>query len=369
MRVLIAAGGTGGHLYPGLAIARALVRLHPAAEPFFVGALRGIERDILPRTEFPHALLDLHPLYRSAPWKNWRTVVGMARAWLGIGAIIRQRRPVVALGCGGYTSGGTLSYAIAHRIPTALQEQNSYPGLTVRLFSRWARAIYLGYAEAAAWLPARARRRAVETGNPIEPPPWPRPDRAAARAVWGFPASSGRVLLVFGGSQGARAINEAVDSWIGRGLPGDLHLIWGTGKTAYDRFARRESDSVRVLPYLSPIQDAYAAADLAITRAGALTLAELCAWGIPSVLVPLPTAAADHQTANARALSDAGAALLLPQAELSAERAHTLIGSLLAAPDRLPAMAAAALARARPNAAEDIARRLLTLAEATRAPP
>jgi UDP-N-acetylglucosamine--N-acetylmuramyl-(pentapeptide) pyrophosphoryl-undecaprenol N-acetylglucosamine transferase len=173
------------------------------------------------------------------------------------------------------------------------------------------------------------------------------------------------VLLVFGGSQGARALNEAVDAWLAAGLPDDVCVIWATGRAQYAAYAARESSSVRVRPYLSPIAEAYAAADVALTRAGAMTTAELCAWGIPMLLVPLPTAAADHQTANARALADAGAALLLPQATMTADALAAVIHTLVRDPQRRAALAAAALRRGRPQAAEDIARRILSVMHLT----
>jgi len=164
---------------------------------------------------------------------------------------------------------------------------------------------------------------------------------------------------VFGGSQGARAINDAVDAWVGRGLPRDIRMIWATGRTHYDRYAARESPMVRVRPFLAPIADAYAAADLAVTRAGAITTAELCAWGIPMVLIPLPTAAADHQTANARALESSGAAIHFPQAALSADSLSRVVEELAGDAARRAALASAALERGRPGAAEDVARRIL----------
>ncbi|HEX6535401.1 MAG TPA: glycosyltransferase [Gemmatimonadaceae bacterium] len=362
MRIVFAGGGTGGHLYPGLAIARAVARLEPRARPFFVGARRGIERDVLPGTGFEHLLLDLHPLYRARPWENWRTLAGLAGAWRAIGRAMRGEPPRVVVGTGGYASGAMLAWGVMHGAPIALQEQNSFPGITTRLFSRRAREIYLGYGEARRLLHPAAGAWVGETGNPIAPPPEPRPDRAAARRRWRFPERGGTVLLIVGGSQGARAVNEVVDAWIARGVPDGLYVIWGTGKSGYERFAPREGERVRVVPYLSPIEHAYAAADLAVARAGALTLAELCAWGIPPVLVPLPTAAADHQTANARALASAEAAVLLPQAELTVDRLDAVLRSLAGEPARLAALAARTAARGRPHAAEDIAERLLNLA-------
>lgn len=363
MRIVVAGGGTGGHLYPGLAIARALVRLRPGVRPFFVGALRGVERDVLPTTEFPHELLDLHPLYRARPWQNWLTLRGAASAWRRLGRIALQEPIRVVVGTGGYASGLMLAYAAVHRIPYVLQEQNSFPGLTMRAFGRAADEIYLGFPEAERLLRTGARTRLVDSGNPIEPPPEPRPDRAAARAGWGFPPSSGRVLLIVGGSQGARAVNDVVAAWIERGIPEGLHIIWGTGKANYEALSKHESSRVRVRAYLSPITDAYAASDLALGRAGAMTTAELCAWGIPSILVPLPTAAADHQTANARALAEAGAAEWVPQRELTVDRLDALIRALLDDPARLSALGAGARARGRPDAADTIARHILRIVD------
>ena len=365
MRVIFAGGGTGGHLYPGLAIARALTRLSPAAQPYFVGARRGIERDVLPTTEFAHTLLDLHPLYRARPWENWKTIRGLAGAWRDIGTLVRAEPPRAVVATGGYAAGAMLAYAAVHRIPSVLQESNSYPGLTMRAFSRFAREVYLGFPEAAERLPRGRHTTIIDTGNPIEPPPHARPNRATARAAWGLP-SSGTVLLIVGGSQGARAMNETVSAWLDAGLPDGLHIIWSTGKASVDRYRRHESDRVKVRAFLSPIADAYAATDLALVRSGAMTTAELCAWGIPMVLVPLPTAAADHQTANARALEGAGAGIHLPQAELSVPRLRGIIGELVASPDRLMRLSTAALRRGRPDAAETIARRILALIDRAR---
>jgi UDP-N-acetylglucosamine--N-acetylmuramyl-(pentapeptide) pyrophosphoryl-undecaprenol N-acetylglucosamine transferase len=267
------------------------------------------------------------------------------------------------IGTGGYASGAALAFALAHGIPMQLQEQNSVPGITTRFFARHARAVYLGYPEAREMLRPGTNTQIFDSGNPIEPPPSPRPSRADARTAWGFPPSGGRVLLAFGGSQGARPLNDAIASLLDAGLPPGVLLIWATGKGWYDDYARYESANVRVRPYLAPIQGAYAAADLALTRAGALTVAELCAWGIPALLVPLPTAAADHQRANARALEAAGAALLLEQSELSATRLGGALTALLSAPERLAAMAESAAARGRPDAAERIATWILTTAQ------
>ncbi|HUF29999.1 MAG TPA: UDP-N-acetylglucosamine--N-acetylmuramyl-(pentapeptide) pyrophosphoryl-undecaprenol N-acetylglucosamine transferase [Gemmatimonadaceae bacterium] len=361
MRILFAGGGTGGHLYPGLAIARALVALEPGATPYFIGARRGVERDILPQSIFPHLLLDLHPLYRLQPWRNWRTAWGLMGSWKELDRLVARERPAALVATGGYASGAALAFARKRRIPIVLQEQNSYPGLTTRLASRAAREIYLGYGEAAQHLSPRAGAWVGVTGNPIEPPPAERPPRAMARAHWKFADDDAPVLLIFGGSQGALALNQAVSDWMDSGMPKSLYVIWATGSASHAAFARHAGPRVRVVSYLSPIADAYAAADFALTRAGALTAAELCAWGIPSVLVPLPTAAADHQTANARALAVAGAAVMLEQRDLSVERLDAELRALMVDEHRRSSLASAALERGRPDAAREIASRILRL--------
>lgn len=362
MRIVFAGGGTGGHLYPGLAIARAVQKLRPDIEPFFVGARRGVERDVLPTTGFPFVLLDLHPLYRSDPWNNWRTFVGMITAWRGLGRVFRDERPALVVGTGGYAAVTALAYAITHGVPIVEQTGDSMPSLTARLFSRWAREVYLSFPESSSHLKVRSPDVLVDIGAPIEPPPADRPSRDAARAAWGFPPNA-RVVLVYGGSQGSLAINNAVREWVTAGLPRDIALIWGTGKRTYEQFADLESERVRVKPYLSPIADAYAAADLAVARAGTMTLAELFAWRIPAVLIPLPTAAADHQTLNARTLELAGAAIHLPQSQLSGAALGSTITALLDDRTRMRALSTAAAARARPNAAAEIARRIVAIAE------
>lgn len=365
MRIVFAGGGTGGHLYPGLAIARAVQRIRPDIQPFFIGARRGVERDVLPTTGYPFVLLDLHPLYRSDPWNNWRTVVGMVTAWRGIGRAFREERPALVVGTGGYAAVAALAYAVARGIPIVEQTGDSLPSLTARLFSRWAREVYLSFPESGKHLKVRSSDALVDTGAPIEPPPVDRPDRAAARAAWRFPANH-RVVLVYGGSQGSLAINTAVREWIHVGLPPDTSLIWGTGRKTYEQFADLESERVRVKPYLSPVADAYAAADLAVARAGTMTLAELFAWHIPAVLIPLPTAAADHQTLNARTLEQAGAAIHLPQSELSRATLGATVGALLQDDRRMRALASAAASRARPHAAAEIAARIVAIAERSR---
>jgi len=356
----IAGGGTGGHLYPGLAIADALIEQRPDLDIAFIGARRGIERIVLPTTRWRHELLDLHPLYRSAPWKNIHTIRGMGSAVSRIRTLVSQRPAIGVLGTGGYAAGALLAYARVSGTPYFLQEQNAYAGLTVRLFSPSARATFLGFPEAASTLPATARANARFTGNPITPPPQPRPLTALGRARWGFPEDVRQILLVFGGSQGSRAINDAMAAFVAAGeLPERWGMLWITGPNEHARLLHHASDRIRVIAYQQPMAQAYDSADLAVGRAGAMSTAELCAWGIPMILVPLPTAAADHQTINARALAAHGAAASVLQASLGSGALGDAIRRICRDAATLATMGGKARDRARVDAAQVIAVQVL----------
>ena len=360
MNVLFAGGGSGGHLYPALAIARAMVAADPRVTPFFIGAERGIERNILPETEFQYELLNLHPLYRSEPWRNWRTVAGSMGSWRRIAQIAAEQSPRALIATGGYAAGIALGVAARRRIPIVIQDQNSVPGLTVRWFAPRAAQLHLGFPEAARTLRLSKRTQVFDSGNPIAAPTPPneRPSRADAARRWGFADTSAPALLVFGGSQGAEGINRIVAKWLAR-TGKEIRVIWATGPTNFGKYARLERASVRVVPYISDMASAYCATDLALTRAGAMTTAELSAWGIPAILVPLPTAAADHQTQNARAISGSGAAVMIQQDALTPESLGATITRLASDAGALNDMREKTLRRARPEAAQDIAAKIL----------
>lgn len=370
-RVLFAGGGTGGHLYPALALAAALRAERPAVEAHFVGAERGVEARVLPDERVPHTLLPFEPLYRSRVWRNWRLASSTLLGTIGLARLFRRFRPGLVVGTGGYASGPACAFALARRVPVAVQEQNSYPGLTTRWLSRWARQVHLGFPEARRRIRPGPGTEVFALGNPIRPPD-PRLDRAECRRFFGL-SPDGVVMLVVGGSQGADAINRALVAAVegvatGRlaRAPG-LQLLWATGPRHLQAVRQRleplgVDDWVRVLDYIHEMPRALRAADLAISRAGAMGTAELLAWGVPAVLVPLPTAAADHQTHNARALATAGAAVHLPESEL-AERLWAEASALALDPARRERMAVAARARGRPDAAREIAHCLVRLLE------
>lgn len=357
--ILIAGGGTGGHLMPALAIADALQAYAPGIEPVLIGATRGVESRILPTRDFRFHLLPSEPIYRRTWWKNVRWPFVAGRLLREVKRVFDTEQPAAVLGTGGYASGPVVWWAARQQTPSAIQEQNAYPGLASRWLSRRVHHVYLGLPEARRLLRFGPATQVFDTGNPIAPPaPQRRPAALAKFALDG----TRPVVLVTGGSQGALAINRAVAGWVEAGLPDAIELIWVTGRGSYDAFSSyQQSPRVRVVDFLDPMADAYAVADLVVSRAGMITVAELCAWGLPSVLIPLPSAAADHQSHNARVLATAGACLLLPQSGLTPERLGDVVSHLLRDPVQRKQMAERALARGRPNSARDIVSNLLTL--------
>ena len=357
MNVLIAGGGTGGHLIPALALADALVALRPDVQPVLIGAERGIEGTLLPERipAYPFHLLPVEPLYRRRWWRNARWLWTGPRLLGRCRRLLRDLDPAVAIGTGGYAAGPMLFLAARRGVPLVLQEQNAWPGITTRRLARRARQIHLGFPEARKHLTVGPGTEVFAEGNPIVPPsPLPVPGERRA--------NHGPVVFVMGGSQGAAAINEALAGAIDAGWFDHVGLRWATGHRDYERYRRYHRSPDRLVrAYWSPVEEVYRESTLVVARAGAMTTAELAAWGLPSILVPLPTAAADHQSVNARALAASGAAVHLPQSRLTPERLANEIRRLLddaAARDR---MVRAALERGRPDAAREIAARITEL--------
>jgi UDP-N-acetylglucosamine--N-acetylmuramyl-(pentapeptide) pyrophosphoryl-undecaprenol N-acetylglucosamine transferase len=358
--ILLAGGGTGGHLMPAIAVAQATRELHPEWRCVFVGAERGIEASVLPERHLPHHLLPFHPLYRRQWWKNVRWPFLLPALMRGIDRVLDDESPAAVIGTGGYVSAPVLRRATRRGIPTGILELDVLPGLATRLVARRVREIWVAAPEALDALPRSAREHATLTGAPIEVPDPGR--RAAASRRFGIRGGKA-VVVVTGGSQGALAVNHAVAEWIRRGGAANVQVIWATGRGTHAQFAALNNPpNVHVIPFIDPMADAWSVADVAVARSGMMTLAELCAWGIPSILVPLPTAAADHQTHNAQAMERSGAARVVPQRALASGRLFDAIAGLLGDPARRTEMAVAARARGRPRAAGVIALRVSALA-------
>lgn len=323
MRLLLAGGGTGGHLFPAVALAQQLLEEEWQAQVLFVGTDRGIEARILPELNLPLKTIDISGLV-GLGWKAKLTLLPqLLRSVRQSMEILESFAPDVVVGVGGYASGPVLLAAKLKRIPFIIHEQNAAFGLTNRLLSRWAERICLSFERTDQR--RTLQERTVLTGNPVRRgialcPPLP---------------ETGQTLLVFGGSRGAQALNQAVVAALPalRTACPELTIIHQTGTDALEevRAGYRAAgwDPEQVTPFIDNMADAYARARLVLCRAGATTLAELTVCGRPAVLVPYPFAAADHQTGNARLLAEKGAALLLPQSELNGAKLAQLLGGLL----------------------------------------
>jgi len=343
-RLLLAGGGTGGHLFPAIAVARAFRAEQPAGEVLFVGTERGIEARLLPEQGWPLQLVNASGFVGKGLIGKVAALGRMTMAVREGLAILGRFKPDVVLGVGGYASAAMVLAARLKGIPTVLHEQNAIPGLTNRLLGRFAGMVCVTFA---ATRQAFGHDRVEVTGNPV------RPEMTECGEL---PAGDPQ-LLVFGGSRGARAINDAVCAALPL-LKAEVQIVHQTGSedrvqvdAAYKAQGRA---SARIEAFIDDMAGAYRQAQLVVCRAGATTLAELAAAGRPAVLIPYPHAAGDHQTANARAMAEAGAAVLLPQQELNAERLASLVNELLADRSRLTAMAAAARAQAKTDAARAI---------------
>ena len=356
---VIAGGGTAGHVVPALAVGRALVqRGHPAASVHFVGSRRGIESRLVPAAGFPLTLLPGRGIARRLTPANVGAAAGLVVAMGRAVALVARGRPAVVLSVGGYAGLPCALAAAALRVPLVLHEQNAVPGAANRVSGRFAR-------ESAVSFEGTQLPRATVTGNPVRPEilavDRSPTGRAAARRALGLPDDA-TVVLAFGGSLGARRINQAVAElarrWRERSGLAVRHAVgerdWPELQAALPE-PRPGGLVYQPVRYEERMDLAYAAADLVVSRAGGSSVAELAAVGLPAVLVPLPIAPNDHQTANARALVEGGAAVLVPDRELDADRLAGEIDRLIADPARLPIMAAAAARAGRRDAAERVA--------------
>jgi UDP-N-acetylglucosamine--N-acetylmuramyl-(pentapeptide) pyrophosphoryl-undecaprenol N-acetylglucosamine transferase len=351
--VVIAAGGTAGHVVPALAVADALrVR---GAEVAFIGGERA-EAELVPGAGYPFHPLRVAGIDRENPLRAARALVLAARAAAQARRLLRSIGADAVLGGGGYVAGPVGLAAGSLRLPLALTEADSHLGVANRMLSPLARRVFLAFP-----LAGRTGEKYLVTGRPV-PPGTGEADRRAARERFGI-AADARCLLVFGGSLGARRLNEAALDAFGAAAP--CTVLHACGRRDHDDLRRRLDDlgsppHYRLYAYIRPFADALAAADLVAARAGGSVL-ELAAAGLPAILVPYPHATADHQTTNARHMERAGAAVVVPDAELDGPRLAREVAALLAAPGRTAAMRAAARATARPDAAERIAEELLAL--------
>jgi UDP-N-acetylglucosamine--N-acetylmuramyl-(pentapeptide) pyrophosphoryl-undecaprenol N-acetylglucosamine transferase len=366
MRVVLTGGGTGGHIYPAVAIGRQLQRENPGTELLYIGSASGLESRIVPKLGIPFETIEISGFKRKLSLDNVRTVIRFLRAVRRSKALLRGFRPDVVVGTGGYVSGPVVYAAARLGIPTLIHEQNVEPGMANAFLSRYADAIAVSFPESKARF--RRGRRILHTGNPCATNVL-HADKKKGYASLGIPDGS-RVVLVVGGSRGARALNEAVPGiaaavsrldgvWL-VAVTGDVH--YEQMKARLDRLPEDQTRRLRVVPYLDNMPEVLAASSLIISRAGASMIAEITALGVPSILVPSPNVTHNHQEANARSLADAGAAVMMLERELTGPKLAGTVARIMGDEPARRAMSEAAKALATPDSAERITAELRTLA-------
>jgi UDP-N-acetylglucosamine--N-acetylmuramyl-(pentapeptide) pyrophosphoryl-undecaprenol N-acetylglucosamine transferase len=352
MRVLIAAGGTGGHIYPGIAVAREIMRREAQAEVRFVGTARGLESKLVPQAGFELSIIESAGLKNVGTVARFRGLVLIPRSLLAARLLIRRFRPDIVIGAGGYVSGPVVLAAALMNVPTLVMESNALPGWTNRRLARFVDKAAVSFDAALPYF----GRKGVVTGNPVRREFFeiPARDRNEPKAKFS--------ILIFGGSQGARAINEAMIAALPglAGLRNGLRITHQTGEADFEKVRAAYAnagwtETANVRRYIDDMVATFAESDLVICRAGATTTAELIAAGKAAVMVPFPMAADDHQRKNAEALAKNGAARMILQQELSGERLAQEIATLAHEPGKITAMEQAARQLARGDAAAAVA--------------
>lgn len=354
MKYLISGGGTGGHIFPAVSIANALRELDPQAEILFVGALGRMEMERVPQAGYNIVGLPVRGFNRAQPWKNFSVLWDLFRSMRMARKIIRDFRPDVGVGVGGYASGAAMKVAARMGVPILLQEQNGFAGVTNKLLRNDAACICVAYPGMERFFPAD---KIILTGNPVR-----------QNLTKGTRRDTNRkTLLIIGGSLGARTINQAVINGLTELIKADIDVVWQTGKTYYDKCltAWKQAGSpehIECRDFLSDMPDRYAQADLVISRAGASSISELCLLGKPAILVPSPNVAEDHQTHNAMALVRKDAAILVRDADAHKQLIPAAL-SLIRNDKQLEKLHTNILTLAQTDSAKRIAQQVMLLAK------
>ena len=361
MKVIFAGGGTGGHLYPAVAMAEELLERYPGTKVLFAGTEKGIEATEVPRLGYRLHTFRVRGLSRGTSpadlLRNAGVLTGFTGAVGKAASLIKRENPDVIVGTGGFVSAPLLLAAQLLGKKNLIQEQNAFPGVTTRLLSLFASEVHLSFPDSRRFL--KRKSGVYVTGNPARS--FSLSDRGKANATFSLDPELS-TLLVFGGSRGARSINSAVKQWV-KELDGRSNVIWQTGSLDYKSISEEFSPShnLWIGPYINDMGSAYAAADLVLCRAGASTVAELANLGKPAILVPYPYATGNHQFFNAEALSKDGAAALVEDREINGERTKGLVYELLADGKTREKMEAACRKHGKPEAAGELARRIAQL--------
>ncbi len=367
MKVLFSGGGTAGHINPALAIANHLKDICGDFEARFVGTAEGLEVGLIPRSGYPLDLIKVHGFERKLSFGTVKTVAELPAAVAASKKIIKRFKPDIVVGTGGYVCGPVLYAAAKMKIPTFVHESNAFPGITVKILSRYADKVAVGIEAAKQYIPKA--REVVYTGNPVRPSILNVDSFAARRRL---KLDSRPFIVIFGGSLGARDFNAAMADWIcSVASSGKYNILMGTGKlNQYDKVMKRFSDNgvnlssfpdIKISEYIYDMDIAMNAADLVVSRAGASTLAELTAIGKPAVLVPSPYVTDNHQEHNARAIESGGGAKVILESELSVERIEKTICDIADNPTKLAEMRKASALMGVPDSADKICNEILKL--------
>ncbi|MEG6616429.1 undecaprenyldiphospho-muramoylpentapeptide beta-N-acetylglucosaminyltransferase [Peptococcaceae bacterium 1198_IL3148] len=360
MRAIVTGGGTGGHIYPALAIAEGIKTRYQGADILYVGTDRGLEADIVPKAGYPFKKISVSSGFqRKLSLKNIKVLWQAGQGIFEARQIVRDFKPDIVIGTGGYVCGPVVMAAVMQKIPTLIHEQNAMPGVTNKILSRYVTQLAVTFEDSIARFPNQTRVKL--TGLPVRPEIFSVDQQAAYQRLKLNPDQP--VLLVFGGSRGARNINMSMIEVVKELQNTDIQILHATGKIGYQEYIDALQNAgisldnignITTIPYLYNMRDALGVADLVVCRAGAATLAELTALGLPSVLIPYPYAAENHQQYNAQALVERGAARMILDKELTGELLLAQINELLATPNKLSTMAENSLQMGRPGALDDI---------------
>ncbi len=360
-KVIISGGGTGGHIFPALAIAHALKKIHPETEILFVGAEGKMEMEKVPAAGYEIIGLPIAGIKRSLSIDNLFFPVKLIKSLSKANSILKSFQPDIAIGVGGYASGPMLFVASMNGIPTLIQEQNSYPGITNKLLSKKATKICVAYEGMDKFFQSS---KIMFTGNPVREDIKDLHNKKSIAAQYFQLSESTPTLLIVGGSQGARSINKAIYAELEKLNDSGIQVLWQTGKSffaqANDKIKQINSDSIKAFDFISKMDLAYSLCDLVVARAGASTVSELCIVKKPSILVPLPTAAEDHQTKNCLALVNRNAALLLKDQDAASKLINEAI-SLMNNLSKREDLAKNIAPLARPDAADTIAKEIFSI--------
>ncbi|WP_311321828.1 undecaprenyldiphospho-muramoylpentapeptide beta-N-acetylglucosaminyltransferase [Capnocytophaga leadbetteri] len=356
-RFIISGGGTGGHIFPAIAIADELKRRLPDAEILFVGAKDRMEMQKVPQAGYPIEGLWISGLQRKLSWQNLLFPLKFISSLLKSRSIIKRFKPDAVIGTGGFASGAVVKVAGQMGIPTFIQEQNSYAGITNKMLAKNAHKICVAYDAMEQFFP---KEKIVKTGNPIRDGLLNIGEYRSEGLSYFHLDSQQKTLLVLGGSLGARRINQLIEQQLPLFEQLGVQVLWQCGKLYYEEYKKYNSEQVRVLAFIDRMELAYAAADVIISRAGASSVSELCVVGKPVIFIPSPNVAEDHQTKNARAIADKQAAILLRESELN-EQFATTFSKLIADEAQQEALSAHIKALAQPNATKDIVNLILKI--------